>query len=82
MEDLANLPFDLNFNISSLIASLVFGLIGWYVFKRGRKDANNRLVAIGVIMMLYPYFVSGAIWNWGIGVVLCEGAYYYWDYPL
>ena len=79
MEDLANLPLDFNFDVSSLIAGVVFGLIGMWLFKRARKASDNRLIVIALLLMIYPYFVSGAIWNWGIGLVLCEAAYYFAD---
>jgi nicotinamide riboside transporter PnuC len=79
MEELNNLPFDLSFDISSLIAGLIFGVIGYWLYKQGRKNSNIPIVCSGVGLMVYPYFVNGALWNWLIGFVLCGFAYLNWE---
>lgn len=73
MEDL------FNFSISSLIAGLLFGIIGWWLFKEARKRTNNYNVVIGVVLMIYPYFVTQAFLVWATGALLCWAAYYFWD---
>lgn len=78
MDDLSQMPLNLSFDIPSLIAGLVFGIVGLYVFRRGRKESNLRLVFIGVLLMIYPYFVEGALLNWAVGFLLSGSAYYYW----
>ena len=76
------MPLDelMNFSISSLIAGLVFGLIGWWLFSQGRKRTNNYFVVIGLLLMVYPYFTKGPLADWGVGSVLCGFAYYFKDY--
>ena len=78
MEELNNLPLDLSFDVPSLIAGLIFGIVGLYVFRRGRKESSMRLVMLGLALMIYPYFVDGAAMNWIVGFVLTGVSYYYW----
>lgn len=79
MEELNNLPLDLSFDVPSLIAGLIFGIVGLYVFKRGRKESSMRLVMLGLALMIYPYFVDGATLNWVVGFLLSGASYYYWN---
>lgn len=70
----------LDFSVSSLIAGFIFGVIGFWLFKQGKKNVNNPVVVIGMLLMIFPIFVSGAWANWGIGSGLCGLAYYFWNY--
>lgn len=63
---------------SSLIAAFVFGVIGYWMFRESRRRDNTKVKYIGVALMIYPYFVDGAIKNWATGIILCGAAYYYW----
>lgn len=69
----------LNFSISSIFASLIFGTIGIIVFRRGKKESNFKLLFIGLGLMLYTYFTSGYLLDWGLGLALSFAAYYYWS---
>lgn len=73
------LSLDSSFSISSLIAGFIFGIIGLWIFNRGRKAPSVRFAIIGLLLMLYPYFVSGALLTWGVGLALCGYSYYTWD---
>jgi glucose uptake protein GlcU len=68
-----------SFDIPSLIASLIYGIIGLWIFRRAKKMANLKNILVGIALMVYPYFVSGPVKTWGVGAVLCAIAYYYWD---
>ena len=65
----------MNFDLSSLAASFVYGTFGIYIFKHGRKQANGPIVALGVALMIYPYFFENPYLVWGVGAVLSERAY-------
>ena len=61
---------------SSLLAGLVFGVIGMYVFRRGKLRQEFDVLFIGIALMVYPYFTKGPIADWGVGIALCALAYY------
>ena len=69
----------LDFSVSGLISSFIFGVIGLYLFKEGRKRTNFHVLIIGIVLMVYPYFTHGLLQDWGVGVVLCYAAYHFWD---
>lgn len=65
----------MNFSMSALAASFVYGVFGIYLFKHGRKKAHAPLVVIGVALMVYPYFIENEFLLWGVGAVLLAVAY-------
>jgi hypothetical protein len=65
----------MDFSVSSLIAGFIFGVIGWSLFRHGKKNAHFASLSIGITLMVYPYFVTNDYWMWGIGIALCAGAY-------
>jgi hypothetical protein len=46
----------------------------------GKKQARFSSMAIGVALIVYPYFVSALWLLWGIGIALCAALYYFRDY--
>jgi hypothetical protein len=42
----------------SLLASLVVSSIGFVLFRYGRKQSRFPQTAIGVAMLVYPYFIT------------------------
>lgn len=69
--------FDISF--SSIMAGFIFGVIGWWMFREGRKRAQPIILGIGILLMVYPYFTSGPKADWGVGILLCAVAYYFWE---
>jgi multisubunit Na+/H+ antiporter MnhE subunit len=69
----------IDFSTSSLIAGFIFGVIGFWMLREGKKKANITIVVIGILLMAYPYFTKGPFLDWGVGVVLCATAYYFWE---
>ncbi|MFZ4481223.1 MAG: hypothetical protein ACOYNZ_15160 [Rhodoferax sp.] len=61
-----------------LMGAIVFGIIGWVVFRRGKKVSSAALTWTGVALMVYPYAVSEAWMLWVFGVALCAWAYAKW----
>lgn len=79
---LENLPLDqlnLSFDMWTIAAGLLFSLIGWWLFRQGKKKEDKRFRYVGILLMVYPYVVPGAFWNWAVGLILCGYAYYWWD---
>lgn len=71
---------DFDFSISGIFSGFIFGVIGLYVFRHGRKVMDTRFIGIGVALMVYPYFTNGPWADWGVGMALCALAYYFKDH--
>jgi hypothetical protein len=59
------------------IANIFFGIIGWYAFIYGWKHKSIRPSVIGIVLMVYPYFVSNTFFAFAIGIAL-TAALYFW----
>jgi hypothetical protein len=59
-----------------ILGAILFGIIGYLVFRRGRKTERSVLTWSGVTLMLYPYAVSETWLLWVIGAGLCAWVYY------
>lgn len=59
------------------IANILFGIIGWYAFLHGKRERSWRPMAIGIVLMIYPYFVSNVFLTFAIGIAL-TAALYFW----
>ena len=62
-----------------LVGAFFFGIIGWIVFRRGRKTSAAVLTGTGVALMLYPYGVSDTWALWLVGGALSGVAYAKWS---
>jgi hypothetical protein len=49
-----------------------------WLYRQGKYRENNHLKVIAVALMVYPYFTSGPLADWGVGIALCAAAYHYW----
>lgn len=67
----------INISVSAILSGLLFGVIGLYVFRSGKKEGHLPHLALGIALMIYPYFTSTPLADWGLGVVLCFAAYYF-----
>lgn len=65
----------MDFSVSSLFAGFVFGVCGLYLLRWGQKKGNIAHILLGLVLMVYPYFVSNDYLLWGIGFVLLFVAY-------
>ena len=54
-----------------LIGAIVFGLIGWVAFRRGRKSGRRLTLWLGVVLMVYPYAISRTWLLYVVGLALC-----------
>ena len=67
---------EIDFSPAGLMGAFIFGVIGLYVFRAGKKDVNYSLILTGVGLMVYPYFIPGVWLQWLTGFALCGVAYY------
>lgn len=61
-----------------ILGAILFGIIGYLVFRRGRKISEAALTWTGVALMLYPYAISQTWLLWLLGSALCGWAYARW----
>ena len=59
-----------NFDPYNILAGIIFGTIGYGAFSYGRKLELWQPIAIGLSLMIYPYFFSNLWLVWGIGAGL------------
>jgi dolichol kinase len=69
----------IDFSFSSLASGLIFGAVGLWMFREGKRLEKTHAIFIGVALMIYPYFTKGPAADWGVGFCLCGLAYYLWD---
>jgi hypothetical protein len=62
-----------------LLGSILFGIVGYVAFRRGRKAERPELTWTGVALMAYPYAVSQTWLLWVVGAVLCCWLYAKWN---
>jgi hypothetical protein len=54
-------------NFANLIAGLLFGSIGFVAFVYGKRLSLWRPMLLGLGLMIFPYFVEGALPLYAIG---------------
>lgn len=59
-----------------LFWGLLFGSIGFGFFVYGRKQSSTVPLVTGLILMIFPYFVSNTFLLVAIGLVLVAAPYF------
>ena len=62
-----------------ILGAILFGIIGWIAFRRGRKTSVSLLTWTGVALMVYPYGISDTWMLWLVGTALSGLAYAKWN---
>ncbi len=73
----AGIPSASDLDPIKLAAYFIFGAVGFVAFTYGKKNTYWRPMAIGIALMVYPYFISGTVAIYLIGIVL-TAALYFW----
>jgi hypothetical protein len=60
-------------NPSALISSIFIGLIGMGLFMYGKKQADVKCLAVGVIMCIFPYFITDVLAMWLVAAACIGG---------
>ena len=55
---------------ADLLGSLLFGVIGFAAFMYGKKSALWKPMTIGLVLMIYPYFIPQTWLLYAIGCAL------------
>lgn len=57
----------MDFSPAALLASLAVSTVGLALFLYGKKQVRFPQLVVGLSMMVYPYFVAGALAIWCVG---------------
>ena len=66
-------------NPADLFASLLFGIIGLAAFTYGKKTTKWKAMAIGVVLMVFPYWIDETWLLYSIGIALCAALFVFRD---
>ena len=66
-----------DFNLVKIAGYTIFGAIGFVAFVYGKKNKFLRPMIIGFALMAYPYFFSGTLVIYLVGIGLSL-ALYFW----
>lgn len=67
------------FDTQTIVASLLFGAIGFMAFYYGKKMSLWKPLVIGMTLMTYPYFTPNRFLLWGIGTGLVVLLWFHHD---
>jgi apolipoprotein N-acyltransferase len=62
-----------------LWGALLFGMLGYAAFRRGRKTEQLGLVFSGIALMVFPYLVGQTWILWAVGTALSIWVLYIWS---
>jgi hypothetical protein len=62
-----------DFDANTLLLSFVIGSIGLVAFIYGKRQSRFPQMIVGLVLMVYPYFVSNLFLQAGIAIVLLAG---------
>ena len=59
-----------------LLSGVVISAIGMGLFLYGKKAQEPKCLGMGILMCVFPYFVSSLLVMWGIAALCMAGAYF------
>jgi len=57
-------------DVGLIVCSIIFGMIGWVVFRMGWKSGDGTKIFTGAALMLYTYFIPNVVVAVIVGIVL------------
>jgi hypothetical protein len=74
---LAGMPLDLkSFDFGNLIAGIIFSGIGFVAFTYGKKAGQFKIMGMGGLLMVYPYFTPSTLLTCLVGAILTGSLYF------
>ena len=67
------------FSMSNIIGGLIFGSVGFVAFIYGKKESNFKIMILGALLMVYPYFIQNTLLIYVIGAVLTAALFFLRD---
>ena len=68
----------MNLSPGNLVAGVVFGIFGLYIYRQSRRDVNLKRTILAVTLFIYPFFIEKEWVTWIIGTVLVIVNYSRW----
>jgi len=65
-----------DFDVTTLALSFLIGGVGFVLVAYGKKMSRVPHIAAGIVMIVYPYFVSSVILSLAIFAVLSGGLFF------
>ena len=62
-------------DMNLLLSALVIGTFGFGFFIYGKKMQDLRMLALGLALMIYPYFVHSMLIMWVIAAACIAGTF-------
>jgi hypothetical protein len=60
----------MEFGFSQLVAGFVFGVLGMWFVKRAKAEGDLKFFTVGMLLIVYPYFVENPWSLWATGIAL------------
>lgn len=60
----------LGLSMYAVLASLLFSGVGIFYFKRGKETGDMPMLASGIALLVYPYFISDTLYIVVVGAAL------------
>lgn len=65
------------YSIWGLVGGLLFGSVGFIAFVYGKKNELLKPLFIGILLMVYPYFLKSTLALYTIGIGLSVSLYFF-----
>jgi chromate transport protein ChrA len=63
-------------SLAYIVGAIIFSIIGYGVYRYGKKTSRAYHKWTGVLLMLYPYVVQQTWLMYTVGVALCVALYW------
>ena len=64
---------------TNLLGGIIFGSIGFVAFVYGKKQGAFKTLTIGILLMVYPYFITNTPALYAVGVCLSIALFFLRD---
>jgi hypothetical protein len=61
----------MDFDANLLLVSILVSSVGFVLFAFGKRMSRVPHLVVGLLLMIYPYFVSSLLWMLLVFVLLC-----------
>jgi hypothetical protein len=60
----------MDLDANSLLAGLLVSSVGFVLFRYGKKVGRPPQLVMGIVLMVFPYFITSVPWMLGVAVLL------------